>query len=199
MATGEVAEATTDRQPRDPRGRYEAQHGGQAVQLRLAIDITERATGLRAGDLPRRIDPHPAQQRHVDHQAAFAHRQPRDVVATATHGVQNPVLAREANGLHHVGRAGAARNQSGAAIDHRVPDLACVLVSRVVRSEQLALERRFERLQRVCSDAQCPAVESCELDRHRCPLRSCDVVLTCMAACQRQERATSPESEAMTQ
>jgi hypothetical protein len=167
VLAGQIAEAAAHRQPGNPGGRHEPEHGRQAVQLRLPIDVAERTAGLRLGDTTGRIDPHPAQQRHVDHQAAFADRQPGDVVAATAHRAEQAVLPGEAHGLHHVGGAGAARDQTRAAIDHRVPDLAHLLVARVGRGEHRALERRLERLQGLCSDVCRRAVEACELDRHR--------------------------------
>jgi hypothetical protein len=83
VAARQVAEAATHREPGDAGGRDEAEHRGQAVQLRLAVDVGERAAGLRPGHAPRRVHPHAAQRRHVDHQAAVAHRQPGNVVAAA--------------------------------------------------------------------------------------------------------------------
>mgnify|MGYP003500245939 CR=1 FL=1 len=76
------------------------------------------------------------------------------------------VLAREAHRLHHVGRAGAARDQCGPAVDHRVPDLARLVVERVVRAEHGALEGRLESLQCVCRQLHRLAVQACKLDRH---------------------------------
>ena len=68
----QVAEAAAEREPRAAGGRDEAEHGGQAVHLRLAVDVAEQAPGLRARQPLPRVDPHAAHQRHVEHQAAVA-------------------------------------------------------------------------------------------------------------------------------
>jgi hypothetical protein len=112
------------------------------------------------------IDPNASQQRHVDHEAALADRKPCDVVAAAAHGNEKPVLTREPNGLHDIDRTGATSHKTGATIDHRVPDLARLLVFRVIRSQHLAFECSLERLQDLRRKVHCPAVHACELDRH---------------------------------
>ncbi|MDT4830473.1 hypothetical protein FQZ97_639380 [compost metagenome] len=166
VATREVAESAADGEARDPGGRHKTEHGGEPVQLCLAVDVAQRAARLRARRATRWIDPDTSEQRHVDHEAALADRKPCDVVAAAAHGTQKPVLAREPDGLHDIDRAGAARHQARAAIDHRVPDLARLLVGRVLRGQHLAFERGLERLQNFRRKVHGPAVHACELGRH---------------------------------
>ena len=85
VAARQVAEAAADGEAGDAGGGDEAEHGRQPVHLRLAVQIAQRAAGLRAADALRRIDPDAAQQRQVDHQPAVAHREAGDVVAAAAH------------------------------------------------------------------------------------------------------------------
>jgi hypothetical protein len=53
-------------------------------------------------------------------------------------------LAAEADGGHHVGDAGAARDQRRAAIDRAVPDLAVLVVVGPCRADELSAEPRLQ-------------------------------------------------------
>ena len=91
------------------------------MKLSLAVDIAEETSGLRAREPRRRVDPHAAHQRHVEHQAVLAHGKTGDVVAAALDRERQPVLARRANAGDDVGDTKAANDDGGSPVDHRVP------------------------------------------------------------------------------
>ncbi len=165
-AARQVAETAAHREPADAGGRDEAEHGGQAVQLRLAVDIAQCAAGLRARGVRLRVDPHATHQRQVDHQAAFAYRQAGDVVAATPNRDQQIVLARESKCLHDVHAADAAHDQAGTAVDHAVPDLARLVVGGRAAVEHGAAEVGPEGLQRIGRDRDGAACGGGEFDVH---------------------------------
>ena len=112
-ATGQVAEAAAERQSGDTGQRDEAEHGGKPVPLRLAIHVPQQAPRLRAGDLPRRIHPHAAHERHVQHQRAVGHREARDVVAAALETQQESCSRANWTPAMNVRRAQAAHDAAG--------------------------------------------------------------------------------------
>ncbi len=83
-------------------------------------------------------------QRKIDHETAIAHGIARDVVPAASNGDDQIVLAREVDGADHILRRLAAGDQSGSAVDHGVPDLACLVVASVARKQDIATEVRLE-------------------------------------------------------
>ena len=149
VAAREVAEAAADgeagdrrsptRSPARPPGRAAASRG------RRRRACSRPARGRAAGG----VDPHAAQQRQVDHQPAVAHRQAGDVVAAAAHGVDDAGARARSCTARTTSAVPVQRAISaGPAVDHRVPDLARLVVGRVVRREQRAAERGLEGLQR---------------------------------------------------
>ena len=126
---GEISEAAAKRQAGAAGVRDESEDRGQAMKLCLAIDIAEEAPGLRAREPRRRVDPHAAHQRHVEHQAVLAHGKPGDVVAAALDRERQPVLARRANAGDDVGGTEAANDDGGAPVDHRVPQRTRIVIA----------------------------------------------------------------------
>jgi hypothetical protein len=122
--------------------RNEAEHCSEPVELRLSVEVAERAPSLGLRGTRLRIDDDAPHERQVDHQAALAHREPRDVVTAAAHGEQQLVLTCKADGLHHIRHAGTARDQRGATVDHRVPDRASLIVLGVGRTEHRSTKSR---------------------------------------------------------
>ena len=78
------------------RSRHDAERHGQAVDVRLAIELAERDARLRRGRAALRIDVDTLHPRQVDDQAAVAQRAPADIVSAAANGDQQAVLTREA-------------------------------------------------------------------------------------------------------
>jgi hypothetical protein len=102
------------------------------VNLSLAVDITQNATGLGVRNLRLGIHPYPAHQRHVDGEPAVAQREPRDIVTSAPDGEWYPPLAHKIYACHDVGNTESARNDRRTTIDHSIPDRTGVIVFGVV-------------------------------------------------------------------
>ena len=92
----DVPEAAAQGQPGDAGGGDEPENGGQAVELRFPVHVTEEAARLRPGNAGPRVHPHPAHQGEVEHQAPFSHRQTRDVVTAPLDGQRDSALPGEA-------------------------------------------------------------------------------------------------------
>ena len=136
------------------------------MQLRLAVDVGQCATGLRASRTAKGIHPHASEQRHVDHHAGLAYRKAGYVVSTPANGHEKLVLVCKTYRIDHVDSPRAANDQTGPTVDHRIPDLAQVIVFRVFGSQNWASEYGLERLKNLLRDVHGPAVQSCKLDCH---------------------------------
>ncbi len=117
------------------------------MQLGLAVHVTQQAAGLGHGRPLGRVDHHATRARHVQQQAAVGDGQARDVVAATLDRDRNVVLAREADGLDHVGDAQGLHDRGGPPIEHRVPDGPRVVVAGRVREEQAAAQARPQGLE----------------------------------------------------
>jgi hypothetical protein len=84
------------------------------------------------------VDPHALHRREVDHEAVVTGAVAVGRVAAAAHRDLHRVHAREVHGLDHVSHACTARDRSGPAVEHAVPDAARLVVPRAVRREYLA-------------------------------------------------------------
>ena len=77
------------------------------MELRLAVDVAEQAAGLHGrGPAFGVLDS--AEPGHVDRQSTVGERGAADVVAAAANRQRQAMIAREADGLDHVGGAGGA-------------------------------------------------------------------------------------------
>jgi hypothetical protein len=97
-------------------------------------------------------------------------------VSSAAHREQQVVIGGEPDAGYDVGHAAAPRNDGWAAIDHAVPDPACLVVVRITRPDQCSLERAGEHLdgfraehQRTRSDHDHPPRWSDQSDTGRSP------------------------------
>ena len=139
MPSGEIPEPAAQRQPGDPGGGDEAEWGGEPVQLGLAVHIAEQAAGLSPRGARCRIDPHTAHQRHVEQEPAVAHGEPGNVVPAALYRQTGArLLARELDAGDDVRRPETADHERGPAIDHAVPDGACLVVPWVAGPQERA-------------------------------------------------------------
>ena len=136
----QVPETAAEREPADAGGRDDAAGGRQSVLAGRAVDLAPRAAAADADGARLRVDLDVAQQREVDHDAVVARPQPGAVVPAAADREQQVVLAREPDGPGHVGGAGAARDQRRPLVDHRVVDLAGLVVVGVLGADQPPLE-----------------------------------------------------------
>ncbi len=126
----EPAEASAKRQPRDPRGRVDADRCRETVRLSRAVELAERDAGLHARRPSRRVHVDSLHGRQVDHEAIVDQGASRDVVPAAADRHDEIVLAREIHGRRHVPGVPAAHDDRRMAVDHSVPDGARVIVSR---------------------------------------------------------------------
>ena len=97
------------------------------------VDVAPQAAPLDTHGALLRVNADAMQVRQIDHQAFVAHAQAATVVAAAAHCEQQLLLAGEIDAAHHVGHVAAIDDQAGHAIDHRVVDLARVVVVGVAR------------------------------------------------------------------
>ncbi|EDY21437.1 hypothetical protein CfE428DRAFT_0682 [Chthoniobacter flavus Ellin428] len=146
--TAAQGEAGNARRGIDPRGR------GEAVHLRGAIHVGQRAAWLHRRAASAGIDPHTLHRRKVDHQPVFADRETGDVVSSAPDRNLEPIFAGIIHRLHDVGLSPATDDGGGSAVDHAVPNGASLVVSEVSGKEDVAAEtlvQGFEVLQGGCS------------------------------------------------
>jgi hypothetical protein len=106
--------------------------------MRSLVDVLPERAAAHAHGMRLGVHLHAVEQRQVDDQRVVPDAEAAGVVAPATNGDRN--LAIEA-GLHardNVGHVRAFRDRARPLVDHRVVDLACLVVSRVAGLDQLA-------------------------------------------------------------
>ncbi len=169
---GEIAESASERQARAAGVGDEPEHRGKAVQLRLAVHVTEETAGLSARHRCSRIDPDAAHERHVEHEPAVAHGKSCDVVSTAFDGQRQAVLARNVDTRHDVGHSETPDDQRRTPIDHCVPDRTRLVVGRLAWPQQGAPDPALQVVGNslvVLDLFRCAHLASPRLDR---PIRS---------------------------
>ena len=92
----------------------------------------------------------PRSEAQVDDDAVVDGAEAAAVVAAAAHGEQRVVAGGEPDGRRHVVGGRAPHDQGGAPVDHRVVDLAGVVVLGVARADQVAREAGQLALGDVC-------------------------------------------------
>src|SRR5262245_14780009 len=71
-------------------------------------------------------------------------------MAAAAHRYQQAVVSGEINGGNHVSDPGAAGDNCGSMLNHRVVDLACRIVSIVAPKQMVSAQSLMELLDRLC-------------------------------------------------
>ena len=120
------------------------------------VDFSEQrpAEHLRSGFL--RLDDHAAQQREIDHETIVDATQARAVVAAAADGDIEAGLAPGLHSRDHVRNVCALRDHARTLVDHRVVQLAGILVTGVAGLDDPSPESRPQRLEGVCNrDSYC--------------------------------------------
>ena len=143
---GEPAHASAERQSAHPCVADEASRRGQPMLLGCAVESLPGGPAPARGNARHGVDAHVVHCAEVDHEAAVAHGMPGVVVAPATDGDLQAVVARVSNGAGHIVRRRAAGDQSGPAIDGPVPDRPSRVIARVRRGQDTPREARSERL-----------------------------------------------------
>ena len=149
----EVADAAAQRQAADAGVADEAAGGGQPEGLALPVEMGVEAAALGLDGAGVGVDSCAGHGRQVDDQAVVADPVAGHRMASAPdRGVEAQVTA-EADGGDHVGHARTAGDERRPALDVAVPDLAGLVVRRVVGGDQPALEAGGQGFDRVGVDA----------------------------------------------
>ena len=146
----EPADATAEGQTCNTRGGDNATGRRQAEGLRLVVEFAPCDARLGAGGVAFRIDTDAFHGRQVDHQPAVAEGTARDVVTAATNRYQNVIGSSEIDRIDNVGDTGAAGDEDGSFVDHRIKTCACLVVSVVARTQQVTTQSRTEFLDHRC-------------------------------------------------
>ena len=104
------------------------------------VDLAPRAAAADADRPRRRVDVDLLEGGEVDDDAVVARAQPAAVVAAAADRERQLARAGEGDRRGDVVGVGAARDQRGPAVDHRVVDRASGLVGGIARADQRAAE-----------------------------------------------------------
>ena len=131
--------ATAERQPGDPGRRHDPTGRGEAEELGLAIEIPPGRPAAGTGGARRRVDPHPAHRRQVDHEPAVAGPEAGHVVPPAANRQRQLMGAGEPDARDDVGHPAARHDQRRTPIDHPVPDPCAPGRSRVSSGEMSSL------------------------------------------------------------
>ncbi len=104
------------------------------------IDVANQGAAADGRGAGGGIDDHVVHRRQVgDHPVVDASK-PASVVTAPTDREIEPVVARVVHGRDHVCCVPAARDQRGPLVDHRVVELARLVVGRMLRRQQLVVE-----------------------------------------------------------
>ena len=136
----QVAEAAAESEASDSGGRDDSARRREPVLVRGAVDLAPGTAAADANGAGLRIDFDLFERREVDHDAVVTRPQSGAVMATAADGHEQVVITGEADGLGDIVSARAPRNQRRPLVDHRVVDLACLVVVGVFGPDQPALE-----------------------------------------------------------
>jgi hypothetical protein len=151
------------------RGRHPPAGGGQAVRLGGAVDIGPERSAADTDDPALGVDDDLVQAADVEHDAVVAQRQAGDRVTARAHRDRQVVVTGEAERGDHVGRVEAAHHGARPAVDHRVEQGAGVLVGRVARHVDAAVQAEGElfeaRLRRSGACGDPPPCASARLPR----------------------------------
>ena len=137
---GQVADAAAEGEAADPGGRDDPARRREPVLVRRPIDFAPGAAAADPDGAGLRIDLDVLQRREVDDDAVVARSQAGAVVAAAADGQEQVVVACERDGHGDVVRTRALRDQRRPLVDHRVVDLARLVVVGVLGPDQPSLE-----------------------------------------------------------
>ena len=138
----EPADAAAECEPADACDRVDSAGRGEPESLRGMIDLTPRASSLRADTAGDGIDPRTPHRPQVDDEPTLAGGGAGDVVAGAANRGANLVRTRPLHAGDHVRDVDAARDHRRVALDVGVPELAYLVVRLRLRLQQLASKLR---------------------------------------------------------
>jgi hypothetical protein len=113
--------------------------------MRGVIDVALRAACFDTNRARRRVDANSFQPTQIDHDAAVAAAETGAVVAAAANCEQQIAIAGESHRRNDVRHVTAACDHAGPFLDHRVVELARLLVAGIRSSNQVAAKRFCER------------------------------------------------------
>ena len=139
----------------EPAAEGEAAHPGrrddparhrEIVRLCRVVDVCPGTASADASRARLRVDDDLAQERQVADDAVVHYAQATAVVPAAAHREEEVVRAGERDRAGDVVGPGAAGDQGGPPVDHRVVDLPGLVVLGILGPDQLAAEARSELL-----------------------------------------------------
>ena len=139
---GQVADAASEREAADAGGRDDAARGRHPVLVGRGIHFSPDAAAADPDRAGPRIDLDVLQAGEVEDDAVVAGAETGAVVGTSTDRQEDVMVGGEGDDLGDVVDVGGARDQPGAAVDHRVVDLAGLVVAGVLGADQLTGEVR---------------------------------------------------------
>src|SRR5262245_53887357 len=113
------------------------------------VDFAPDTASVDSHRAARVVDANTLHAGKVDDQAIVASTEPGPVMASATHGDGQIVIAPEVDGTHHVGHVDAPRNKRRAAVDHGVVYFASLLIGGIIRLNQVAAQPSAELADRL--------------------------------------------------
>src|SRR5262245_20035575 len=148
-------QTASDVEPLNSGARYYTASDCQAVPLGLAIEFAPCDAALRPHPPVLRLDANLLHRGQVDHQAAINGGTSRYVVATSADRHFETELLCEPDGIGHVGRVSALRDQCRAFVHEPVVDFSCFLVGDVSRLQKVAAERLAKLYRRSGNRSDC--------------------------------------------
>ena len=140
VLAAQIAVTAGKREASDAGGRDDAKRHSQSERVRRVIDLSGQAARGDPRSLGRRIDPYALHHRKIDNETIIDAAEPGSIMAAATYGDGQILLAAEVHSRDHIGRVGAARDQMRPLVDHRVIKLARLIVFGVVAADKRAAQ-----------------------------------------------------------
>ena len=158
VGTNEVADAASQREPAQSRGRDQPAGGGQAVGLRGGVEPgpLRPAAGHRSARGGVHLDGR--HRRQVDDDAIVAGGEAGDAVRSAPDGHRQALARREANGPDDVVGAGGTDDHRRVLVDGAVPDVARLLVLTVAGPHEGTRESPLELVDGRVAEQLCHVV-----------------------------------------
>ena len=148
-APRQVADAAAEREPAHAGRGDDAAGRREAVRVRGVVEHAPRGAALGAGRPGLGIDLNVRHAGQVDDDRVVGGAEAGHAVATAAHGQVELVLARVVHGRDHVVGGRAAHDDARPPVDHRVEDLARLVVACVARRDHLAADALAEPVDRL--------------------------------------------------
>src|SRR5882672_2694588 len=134
----EPSETAAQGESRYPGCRVDPEGSGKSKGLCLFVEVSQGSARFYSGSTGSGVDSDGTHLRKVDQEPAFTDGIPGDVVAAGANRKQETMLACEPNRSNDVRSAPATDNSARVAVDHCIPDRACLIVARLVRQANIA-------------------------------------------------------------